>query len=485
MKLRKLSEYTIAFLVYAMFGWIYEVVLEVFIYRWGFSNRGVLYGPWLPVYGFGAVVFLLLWYRLIKGKPLKRKLLMLPVIFLATMLTATIIELGTSYILEFLTGAWPWQTYADYKWNFQARIALSPSIRFGIGGVLFLYIIQPILDKFLHKLSDKSCVITAIIIAVILLVDFACTIIIPYRSNAMKSPLEKQIGYAEKLWESWERSDTKRDAAIPEPLDIIQVVNIQYSPSESEEDTVWHLTDIYYPQNSSEELLPVIVNVHGGGWFYGTKQTYAAYTKYLAGKGFAVVNFNYRLSPINKYPVGFSDVCRLMQFLLENGERYHLDLSRVSMIGDSSGAQLALQYAVFASNEKYRDLFPEFVDIPVLKPSKLVLNCGKFIVEKTGRNETSDWYLPDEMTDAQTESLAHMTDYIQPDFPPCFLMSSVNDSLNPESRQLDQTLSDLQITHTFQEYGQENPKNSHVFHLNLLNDEAIQCNEAEIAFIRE
>ena len=301
----------------------------------------------------------------------------------------------------------------------------------------------------------------------------------------MKSTLEKQTKYAEFLWKAWARSDKKRDAAIPEPLDVIQVVNVQYAPSDAEEDTVWHLTDIYYPQSSTDTSYPVIVNVHGGGWFYGTKETYATYTKYLAGKGFAVVNFNYRLSPKNKYPTGFSDVCKLMQFLLENGKRFHLDLSHVAMIGDSSGAQLGLQYAVFASNEQYRLLFPDFADIPVLTPTKLVLNCGKFVVEKTGRNETSDWYLPEIMTDAQTESLAHMNDYITPDFPSTFLMTSVNDSLYPETQQLDQVLTDKQITHVYKEYGQNDPKNSHVFHLNLLNDEAKQCNQAEISFIRE
>ena len=60
MQKRRISEYVLYFWVYAVIGWIYEVVLETFIYRWGFRNRGVLFGPWLPVYGFGAVLFLLL-----------------------------------------------------------------------------------------------------------------------------------------------------------------------------------------------------------------------------------------------------------------------------------------------------------------------------------------------------------------------------------------------------------------------------------------
>ena len=176
MKTRRISEYVVFFWIYAVIGWIYEVVLETFIYRWGFSNRGVLFGPWLPVYGFGATVFLLLWYRLIKDKPLGRRLLLLPVIFLLTMATATLIELVTSYLCEWIIGSWPWQTYADYAINFQARIALSPSIRFGIGGVVFLYIIQPLLDRLTARMKDRTVCIAAIVIVTVLAADLVYTI---------------------------------------------------------------------------------------------------------------------------------------------------------------------------------------------------------------------------------------------------------------------------------------------------------------------
>lgn len=44
------------------------------------------------------------------------------------MIIATLIELGVSYLCEWMLGSWPWQTYDSYKYNFQARMALSPSI---------------------------------------------------------------------------------------------------------------------------------------------------------------------------------------------------------------------------------------------------------------------------------------------------------------------------------------------------------------------
>ena len=174
--IEKLSPYTIYFILYAIIGWIYEVFLEVVIYKWGFSNRGVLFGPWLPVYGFGALLFLWIVYPIIKGKSLKQKLLMIPIVFILCMISATLLELLTYYLCEFFLGSWPWQTYKDYKYNFQARIALSPSIRFGIGGVVFLYLLQPLFEKITSKLKEKKYIVSIIIILT-LIIDLIGTII--------------------------------------------------------------------------------------------------------------------------------------------------------------------------------------------------------------------------------------------------------------------------------------------------------------------
>ena len=174
----KIDELVIWFTLYSVFGWLYEVFLEVVVYRWGFTNRGVLFGPYCPVYGFGALAFILLVYPLLKGKPLKKRLPLIPVVFLLCMLIATAIELGTSYALEAITGSWPWQTYADYKINFQARIALSPSVRFGLGGVLFMYVLQPLFERMTDALPDDRRKKIALGLIVLFAVDLLYTVFI-------------------------------------------------------------------------------------------------------------------------------------------------------------------------------------------------------------------------------------------------------------------------------------------------------------------
>ena len=93
------------------------------------------------------------------------------IIFIGCMAVATLIELIASYILEAATGAWPWQTYARYKYNFQARIALSTSLRFGLGGTLFLYAVQPFFDWILSKPRPKAINIAALTVLIIVAAD--------------------------------------------------------------------------------------------------------------------------------------------------------------------------------------------------------------------------------------------------------------------------------------------------------------------------
>ena len=50
-KLQTIEKLFLYFLMAAIIGWCYEVFLEVVVYRWGFQNRGVLFGPYCPVYG--------------------------------------------------------------------------------------------------------------------------------------------------------------------------------------------------------------------------------------------------------------------------------------------------------------------------------------------------------------------------------------------------------------------------------------------------
>lgn len=159
------------FWVYAALGWIYEVFLEVVVYRWGFSNRGFLFGPYLPVYGIGALLILGC-LRSLSRKPLRvgRVNVMPVVVFVAVVVLTTVVELIASYLLEWTTGGWLWD-YTRYTIQWQGRICLSASLRFGVGGMVILYGLQPLLEKGMARLSEKWRQILFAVLFVLFVVD--------------------------------------------------------------------------------------------------------------------------------------------------------------------------------------------------------------------------------------------------------------------------------------------------------------------------
>lgn len=87
------------------------------------------------------------------------------------------VELIASYIMEFTRGEWLWD-YTRFSFNFEGRIALNPSIRFGIGGMIFLYLLQPLFYKAAEKLGEKKVSVISSVLALILIVDCIYTFLI-------------------------------------------------------------------------------------------------------------------------------------------------------------------------------------------------------------------------------------------------------------------------------------------------------------------
>lgn len=165
----KIHELFILFISYSFIGWLYEVLLGIFVFHLGFVNRGFLFGPYCPVYGFGALLFILTLEK-IKGKKIcviNLNLTPFLILSLITIMT-TIVELITSYIMEFVLGEWLWD-YTDYFMNFQGRIALSTSIRFGLGGMIILYALNPWIKK--KVLPDKRIKMISYILFMAFIID--------------------------------------------------------------------------------------------------------------------------------------------------------------------------------------------------------------------------------------------------------------------------------------------------------------------------
>lgn len=67
--------------------------------------------------------------------------------------------------------------YTRFAFNFQGRIALNPSIRFGIGGMIFLYVLQPLFVRLTKKIPEKAFSVLTGVLAVLFIIDVAALIL--------------------------------------------------------------------------------------------------------------------------------------------------------------------------------------------------------------------------------------------------------------------------------------------------------------------
>lgn len=274
-------------------------------------------------------------------------------------------------------------------------------------------------------------------------------------------------------------SDYQRDRAIPLPEGITQCRNISYGSHGK-----WSLLDVYYPDGTTEAL-PTIVSIHGGGYVYGTKEIYRRYGMDMARRGFAFVNFNYRLAPKWKFPTPLWDTNDVMVWICKNAVRYHLDPSRIILVGDSAGAQLASQYAAIVSNPGYADLFS--MTVPEITIRALGLNCGLYdMAAQAGspRKGIQLDYLGRSLPD--DDPRFRVLDAIGANYPPAFITTACHDFLRNNAEPMYELLRSRGIRAQWKCYGAEDDESiGHVFHVNISLREAGVCNDDAAAFFRE
>ena len=159
-KLIEIDKYIILFFAFSFLGWLMEVMVVIFKER-KIVNRGFLIGPCCPIYGFGGLIMTLLLQN-IKNNPI--------ILFLLSLLICSVLEYGTSYVMEKLFHA-RWWDYSNRKFNINGRICLTNMIAFGLLGCLIIYILDPIYLEKIKYLSTQILNIICIILLALFLID--------------------------------------------------------------------------------------------------------------------------------------------------------------------------------------------------------------------------------------------------------------------------------------------------------------------------
>lgn len=166
------SHLAIYFVLYSIVGWVCETVWCSIGERRPI-NRGFLFGPWCPVYGFGALLILLSTADLPKN-PL--------IIFLFSMVSTSALEYLTGWLMEALFQT-KWWDYSERRFNLRGRVCLGNSLLFGLMGLLLTLYLHPAAERLVGLLSAEAGRLTASLLISLLILDLIRTL---YAITGMK-----------------------------------------------------------------------------------------------------------------------------------------------------------------------------------------------------------------------------------------------------------------------------------------------------------
>lgn len=252
------------------------------------------------------------------------------------------------------------------------------------------------------------------------------------------------------------------------------------------DDVADNLLDIIRPADISGKI-PVIINVHGGGWVHGSKEgIYERYGVNLARAGFAVLNINYRLAPQAHLREQLADVFAVLDFTVNRADEFGLDTERIFIVGDSAGAYLTGMVACILTNPLYAQRFNLTTSAKVLG---IGLNCGVYDfdtfqgadVVAPERKTTLHALFGDDYSEICRE--ASVLGGITTEFLPAYVLSSEMDFLYSETKRLIAALKEHQIKFQSRIYRKRHLL-LHVFHLKETHRESLEATAEMLEFFR-
>ncbi len=172
--------YLLIFFCYAFAGWIIEVTLKLIQYR-RFINRGFLAGPWLPIYGFGALLIT------VSSDLIPLSEMPYGTAFAVSFVLCGTVEYLTSFILEKRFHA-RWWDYSKKPMNLHGRVWIGNLILFGLGGVIIVKVTNPLL---LGLFGDVAMAVKAAVAGTLTVIISADYVISHFVLKLVKTGVEK------------------------------------------------------------------------------------------------------------------------------------------------------------------------------------------------------------------------------------------------------------------------------------------------------
>ena len=168
------------FFIFAMFGWVWELFFY-YVQQGKIINRGVLHGPWLPIYGVGGLIVLIFLFVL------RRR----PVLHLiATVVLCGVVEYFGGWALEMIFDK-KWWDYSGYFFNIDGRVCAEGLFVFGAAGMAFIYVLAPLLDNMIRKAQQKILIPVEAVLLVFFIIDVIYSAFVPNTGDGITGNFDK------------------------------------------------------------------------------------------------------------------------------------------------------------------------------------------------------------------------------------------------------------------------------------------------------
>lgn len=229
------------------------------------------------------------------------------------------------------------------------------------------------------------------------------------------------------------QEDTTTYKPVELPAGYTSQMNVVYTRAKDWEGQM----DIYMPAKS-KGLSPVVINIHGGGWNKGVRQSQTGFSTFFK-MGYAVANISYRLTGHTTAPAAVEDARCALIYLIKNAKELNIDVNKIVVMGGSAGGHLALMAGLLGNDHRFDGNCPGVENVKVAA-----------IVDKYGITDVWDWgygtkitsksatrWLGDKAKDQKFAMSVSPITYVNKNSPPVFIVHGDADPVVPYQQSVD------------------------------------------------
>lgn len=189
--------------------------------------------------------------------------------------------------------------------------------------------------------------------------------------------------------------------------------------------------DLYLPPTEKEPS-PVVINIHGGGFNKGNKESQTGFNTFFKN-GYAVANIAYRLVQIAPAPAAVEDTRCALIYLIKHAKTLNIDPNKIVIMGGSAGGHLALMGGLLGNDTRFDGNCPDIKDV------KVAAIIDKYGITHVGNwaSKSATWWLGDKAKDQAFIQSVSPLYQVKKTSPPVFIVHGDADPVVPYQQSVD------------------------------------------------